>query len=37
VALAIGADGGAVGLSAVAGYMLLSVWMIASGIGLILK
>jgi Domain of unknown function (DUF4386) len=37
VALAIGTDGGAFGLSAVAGYMLLSVWMIASGIGLIRK
>lgn len=37
VALAIGADGGAFGLLAVAGYLLLSVWMIASGIGLIRK
>lgn len=35
VALAIGADGGAFGISAVAGYMLLTLWMIASGIGLI--
>lgn len=35
VALAIGADGDLFGTSAVLGYMLLTIWMIASGLGLI--
>ena len=35
VALAIGADGSLLGQSAVMGYMLLTAWMVASGISLI--
>lgn len=35
VALALGMDGGTLGLAGVSGYLLLSVWMILSGIGLL--
>lgn len=36
VALAIGADGAALGLAAVTGYLALTLWLILSGLGLIL-
>lgn len=35
VALAVGLPGGAFGMMAVAGYLALTVWMIASGVGLL--
>lgn len=37
VALAIGADGAALGMAAVTGYLALTLWLILSGLGLILR